>query len=92
MTNINKKFGNFVREQRTYTGLTQLQLSKLAKIDRTTITRIETTGVGSKLTNVMALLEALGTDLTMFDYFLINYKERMDRVKEFLKERKDGGF
>ncbi len=62
--NINKYFGEQVREARKKQGISQLQLAELAKIDLSTINRVERGEANITLRNAFKIAKALRSKLS----------------------------
>ncbi len=62
--NINKYFGEQVRKERKKQGLSQLQLAEVAKIDLSTINRVERGEANITLRNAFKITKALKVKLS----------------------------
>lgn len=76
--NINKHFGKEVRKQRRKQKISQLKLAELAKVDLSTISRIERGIENITLRNVFKITKALHVPL--YKFFLVDKEtKKLDR-------------
>lgn len=75
---INKHFGRMVRKYRSEQELSQLQLSELAKVDLSTVNRIERGIENITLRNVFKITKAL--KIPVYKFFLVDKEaQRLER-------------
>ena len=82
---INKHFGREVRKYREEQGLSQLQLAELAKVDLSTINRIERGIENMTLRNVFKITKAL--HIPIYKFFLTDKKAKKLERHELIEDR-----
>lgn len=80
---INKHFGREVKKYRETKGLSQLQLAELARIDLSTINRIERGITNVTLRNAFKITKAL--HVPIYKFFLVDKKSKRSDLRGEIK-------